>query len=61
MTIIITSGKDGKVTIEVTPQKTYCVTIESRKGVSISRNGLNSIEECIEYADYVRKNFEKQD
>lgn len=59
MTIITTSSKDGKVTIEITPQKTYCVTVEPRKGVSISRNGLDSIEECMQYANYIRKNFKE--
>lgn len=54
---IITIDKNGKLTIQQTPQKKYCVTIEPRKGVSISRNGLDSIEECLEYVENIRKAF----
>lgn len=58
---IIYSNKGTKVTIKELPNKNYTVTIELKRGVSVTRNGCFSIQECLKYADYVRKNFEKQD
>ena len=58
---IIYSHKGSKITIKELPDKKYTVTIELKRGVSVTRNGCSSIRECLVYAESVRKNFEKQD
>ena len=56
---IITNDKSIKVTIEELPNKKYSTTVEPCKGVSISRNGFNSIQECLKYAEDIKRTYEK--
>ena len=56
---MITVKNGCRITTQQLPNKKYCVTIEPKRGVSISKNGLLTIEECMQYADYIRKNFEE--
>lgn len=58
---IIYSHKGSKITIKELPNKNYTVTVEPRRGVSVTKNGLGSVQECLVYAESVRKNFEKPD
>lgn len=57
---IIYHIKDTKITIKELPNKNYTVTIELKRGVSVTRNGCFSIQECLEYAQSIRKSFSKQ-
>ena len=56
---MITVKRDCRIAIQQLPNKKYSVTIEPKRGVSVSKNGLLTIQECMQYADYIRKNFEE--
>ena len=56
---ILFNNKNARISIVEVINNTYTVTIDMGKGLSITKNGLSSVQECLQYADLIKKSFNK--
>lgn len=56
---ILFNNKNARISIVEVINNTYTVTIDMGKGLSITKNGLSSIQECLQYVALIKKSFNK--
>ena len=56
---ILFNNKNARISIVEVINNTYTVTIDMGKGLSITKNGLDSIQECLQYVELIKKSFNK--